>query len=257
MILKDKVAMVVGGSESIGRAISERFAEEGAATAVCSRPRPEAPQVVTELLGRGLEAMWAPADMLDVASMSAAVDSVVERYGKLDILIACGAPRNYRAALFEETDPADYSTIMDSQFISRMNCLHAVLKPMSANGYGKVVFLNTDAGRTPTPGSSLAGAAVAGLMFFARAAGKELARKGIRINCIGVPLTAETESWNKYKRGDITPIHAKAYAKIEAKTPFGMTVPSDLADAALFLASPQSDQISGAVISVNGGLSFP
>ncbi|MGY2812069.1 SDR family NAD(P)-dependent oxidoreductase [Bradyrhizobium sp. USDA 4506] len=259
MILKDKVALVVGGSEDIGRAISITLADQGAATAICSRPRQEAPEILAELRRRGREAMWAPADMLDPAAMVSAVDQVVERYGKLDILVVSGAPATYSAALFEITAPADYSRIMESQIISRLNCLHAALKPMITAGYGKVVFLNTDAGRTPSPGSSISGAATAGLMFFVRAGGRELARKGIRLNCIGVPLTAETEDWNKYKSGDasISPVHVRAYAKAEANTPFRMTVPLDLANTVLFLASPQSDQISGAVISVSGGLAFP
>lgn len=257
MILKDKVALIVGGSEAIGRAISVTFAEQGAATAICSRPRSAEPEVVAELRARCLEVMWAPADMLDPAAMISAVDQVVDRYGKLDILVVSGAPATYNAALFEITDPADYSRIMESQIISRLNCLHAALKPMIAAGYGKVVFLNTDAGRTPTPGSSVSGAAAAGLMFFVRAGGRELARKGIRLNCISVPLTAETEAWSRYKSGDVSPVHVKAYVKVEANTPFRMTVPADLANTALFLAGPESDQISGAIISVNGGLAFP
>lgn len=258
MLLQNKVALIVGGSESIGRVISARFAEEGASTAICSRPRPQAPPIVEELGARGLKAMWAPADMLDPKAMEACVEQVVERYGKLDILIVSGSPVASPANLFELTDPADYLPIMESQIVSRFNCLHAALKPMIAAGYGKVVFLATDAGRTPTPGTSIGGAATAGLFYFARAAGRELARKGIRLNCIGVPLTAGTESWDRFKTGDsLSPVHMKAYAKAETATPFRMTVPDDLADAAIFLSSPQSDQISGAVMSVNGGLSFP
>lgn len=255
--MKDRVALVIGGSRSIGRVISRRFAEAGAATAILSRPGPEAPPIVEELREEGLEAIWAPADMLDVNALRQAVDLVVERYGKLDALVVSGAPRSYQPALFEATDPADFGRIFESQLVTRLNCLHAALPHMMRAGYGKVVFLNTDAGRTPTPGSSLAGAAMAGLLFFARAGGKELARHGIRINCIGVPLTAGTESWERYKNRELPPLQAKTYAKIEERTPFGMTDPDDLADAALFLAGPQSDQISGAVLSVNGGLAFP
>lgn len=256
-MLRNRVALIVGGSQSIGRAISRRFAEEGAATAILSRPRPEAPEIVAELRERGLEAMWAPADMLDAEAVRKAVNLVLERYDKLDVLVVSGAPRTYQPALFEATDPADFGRILDSQLVSRLNCLHAVLPPMMSAGYGKVVFLNTDAGRTPTPGSSLAGAAMAGLLYFARAGGKELARHGIRINCIGVPLTAGTESWDRYKSGELEPLQMRTYARIEAKTPFSMTEPADLADAAVFFAGPQSDQISGAVLSVNGGLAFP
>jgi 3-oxoacyl-[acyl-carrier protein] reductase len=258
MSMHGKVALIVGGSQSIGRVISTVFAQEGAATAICSRPRSEPPPLVDELRQRGLEAMWAPGDMADAMAMDTTVDKVVARYGKLDILVVSGSPTTRPAALFELTDPIDFLPIVESQMVSRLNCLHAVLKPMTAAGYGKVVFLGTDAGRTPTPGSSVGGAATAGLFYFVRAAGKELARRGIRINGIGVPLTAETGSWDMYKSGEVlSDVHLKAYAKIEERTPFGMTVAKDLADAALFLAGPQSDQISGTVLSVNGGLSFP
>lgn len=258
MILADRVALIVGGSESIGRAIAATFAEQGASTAICSRRRPKEPEVVAELRGRGLEAMWAPGDMTDSASMVAAVEQVVSRYGKLDILVVSGAPTNYTPALFEATDPADYHRIVDSQLISRLNCLHAALGPMISRGYGKVVFLATDAGRTPTPASAVSGAAAAGVIFFTRAGGKELARKGIRVNCIGVTLTAPTDDGTiDLKALPLNPVHSKAYAKIIAKSPFRLCIPADLANAALFLASPQSDQITGAVISVNGGVSFP
>lgn len=84
-----------------------------------------------------------------------------------------------------------------------------------------------------------------------------LSQHGIRMNCIGVPLTAETESWTRYRNAEFPPLQTKTYDAIKSRTPFGMTVPADLADAAIFLAGPQSDQISGAVLSVNGGLSFP
>lgn len=257
MKLAGKVALVVGASEAIGRVIVLTFAEEGARTAICSRPRPKEPEVVAQLRERGVQAMWAPGDMSDPASMVAVVDNVVEKYGRLDALVVSGSPPARGWNLFESTEPANYGLMLDSQLISRMNCLRAVIKPMAAQGYGKVVFICTDAGRTPTPGLSVSGAAAAGLIFFTRAAAKELARKGIRINCIPITVTAQTPAYEKIKNMDPDNPVTKSYKKVENKTPFRMTVPADIAQTALFLAAPESDQISGAVISVNGGLSFP
>ncbi|WP_433678691.1 SDR family NAD(P)-dependent oxidoreductase [Nocardia sp. CA-119907] len=257
MLLKDKVAMVVGGSESIGRAVATALAEEGASTAICSRPRPEEPEVVADLRGRGLETMWAPGDMTEAASMVSAVERVIERYGKLDIMVVSGAPAGFETGLFEDLDPAQYHIMISSQLTSRLNCLHAALKPMISQGYGKVVFITTDAGRTPTPASSVTGAAAAGVTFFTRSAGRELARRGIRINCIATTLTADTRQYNELKQKGTNPVHTKSYAKAENKFGFRINLPSDIADAALFFAGPQSDQISGAVVSINGGLSFP
>lgn len=257
MKLADKVALVVGASEAVGRVIAFTFAEEGARTAICSRPRPKEPEVVVQLRERGLDPIWAPGDMSDPASMVAVVDKVLEQCGRLDILVVSGSPPSVGSNLFEATDPANYHLMLDAQLISRMNCLRAVIRPMAAQGYGKVVFICTDAGRTPTPGLSVSGAAAAGLIFFTRAAAKELARKSIRINCIPITVTAETPAYEKIKNMDPDNPLTKSYKKIVAKTPFRMTVPTDIAQTALFLAAPESDQISGAVISVNGGISFP
>lgn len=213
--------------------------------------------MVATLQQRCLDVVWEPGDMMDPESMDTVANRVVERYGRLDVLVVSGAPGGGKADLFEVMEPAEYQRILDSQFLSRLNCLRAAIKPMASQGYGKVIFVTSDGGRTPTPGETLVGAAAAALIFFTRAAGKELARKGIRVNCIATTLTADTPLFNYSKSyGSDHPL-AKAFAKIEAKTPFRLNVPSDIAKTALFLACPDSDQISGAVISVNGGISFP
>lgn len=257
MKLAGKVALVVGASEAIGRVIAITFAEEGARTAVCSRPKSKEPEVVAQLRERGLESMWAPGDMMDVASMKAAVANVVKRYGKLDILVVSGSPAAGASNLFEAMDPSLYQLKINAQFLSRLNCLHAALPPMVDQHYGKVIFITTDAGRTPTPGLSVSGSAAAALMYFTRAGGKELARRGIRINCLPITVTAETPQYESIVRMDPGNPLTKSYKKIESKTPFRLTVPADIAKTALFLASPDSDQISGTVISINGGLTFP
>lgn len=257
MRLADRVAIVMGGSKSLGQAIATEFAEQGARTVVCSRPAPTTPEIVTALEERGLLASWEPSDMSDPASVLETVNRVVERHGRLDVMVVSGSPGGAKPDLFESMDPQEYRRMLDSQFVSRLNCLRAALPPMTKQKYGKVVFVTSDAGRTPTPSESLVGAAAAALIFFTRAAGKELARKGIRVNCVATTLTADTPFHNYSKTFGPEHVLSKAFAKIEAQTPFRLNVPADIAKAALFLACPESDQISGAVLSVNGGLSFP
>ncbi|AYH43527.1 hypothetical protein CDA09_09050 [Azoarcus sp. DN11] len=247
----------MGGSQSLGAAIATEFAEQGAHAVINSRPGPEAPAVVGELQRRGLEASWEPGDMIDPQSVVDVVNRVVARHGRLDIMVVSGAPGGAKPDLFENMDPAEYHRRLDAQLVSRMNCLRAATGPMAEQRYGKVIFVTSDAGRTPTPSETLIGAAAAALIFFTRAAGRELARKGIRINCIATTLTAETPIHNYSKMFGPDHVLAKSFAKIEAQTPFRMNLPSDIAKTALFLASPDSDQISGAVVSINGGLSFP
>jgi len=257
MRLEGKVALVIGGSQSLGEAISIEFAEQGAQIIVNSRQHAEPPAVVARLQQKGHTVAWEPGDMSDPASMIAVVERVVAQFGRLDILAVSGSPGGGKPDLFEDMPPEEYARMLNGQLISRMNCLHAAVPAMSKQGYGKVVFITSDAGRTPTPSESLVGTAAAGLMFFTRAVGKELARKGIRVNCIATTLTKNTPIHNYAQLYGEDHVLSKAFAKIESQTPFGMNVPSDIAKTALYLASSDSDQVSGSVISVNGGLSFP
>src|SRR5437879_5942278 len=158
MKLVGKVALVMGGSQALGRAIAIEFAEQGARVVVCSRLRPDVPEVVSALTQRGLEATWEPGDMTDPQSVLAVVNRVVERHGRLDVLVVSGSPSEHlRPDLFEAIEPSHYHGLLDSQFVSRLNCLHAAIRSMSTQGYGKVIFVTSDAGRTPTPGESLVG----------------------------------------------------------------------------------------------------
>ena len=251
-----RVALVVGGSYGIGGAISQELAERGATVVVNSRARTEPPVLVNQLAARGLPVTWTPADMNDPDEMERLVNEVVATHGRLDVLVVSGGPAGAKAELFAETTAAQSATTVNSMFLSRLNCLHPAIGPMAAQGYGKVVFVTTDAGRVPTPSESVVGAAAAALMYFTRAAGRELARKGIRVNCVSTTLTTQTPVYDRY-HGQTDSVLAKAFAKIEAATPFGLNTPTDIAKLCAFLAGPESDQISGATISVNGGLSFP
>jgi 2-hydroxycyclohexanecarboxyl-CoA dehydrogenase len=112
----------------------------------------------------------------------------------------------------------------------------------------------------PTPSESLIGASAAALIFFTRAAARELARWGIRLNAISTSLTTGTPSHASFvdaQQSDPDAVIVKAFRKLEAKAAFRLNTAEDLAEMALFLVAPASDQLSGATISVNGGVSFP
>lgn len=258
MRLAGKIALVMGGSESLGAAIVRELAGEGATVIVNSRRKPAPPALVTELAEQGLPVSWQPGDLASIEEIQQVVAETVARHGRIDILVVSGQPQTgAHGGLFETMTPVDYQGTLEGVLLSRMHCLYAVRDQMMAQGYGKVVFVTTDAGRVPTPGESVIGAAAAGLMFLTRSAGKELARRGIRINCVSTTVTRDTPSYDLAMSGDRENIIARAFAKIEQRTPFGLNVPADVAKAVLYLAAPESDQVSGATLSVNGGLSFP
>jgi 3-oxoacyl-[acyl-carrier protein] reductase len=117
-------------------------------------------------------------------------------------------------------------------------------------------MVTTDAGRTPTRGESLIGGAAAALVLMTKALAMEMARSKIRINTICTTVTRDTPGYEKATSQTDTRL-AAIFKKAEERMPFGMNRPEDIAAVALFLASEASDQMTGQIFSVSGGLSFP
>jgi 2-hydroxycyclohexanecarboxyl-CoA dehydrogenase len=178
----------------------------------------------------------------------------------VDVLVASGGPREPRPLLFASSTPEHSVALLQSRLFPRLYALHAAVAHMRDRAYGKIVLLTTDAARTPTPSEAIIGAAGASVMFLTRALGAELARYGIRVNAIATTLTTGTPPHDEYLRaveGGANETIMKAFAKAEQRVKFRINTPDDLAEYVLFLASPESDQISGSTLSINGGLSFP
>jgi len=258
--LTGKLAVVVGGSVAIGKAIARRFADEGAVVAIVSRDQKRGQAAADELRAAGGTAHWFGGDFLDYASIRKAAEAVEKQLGGANILVVSGGPENPRPRLFMDAPPEDYIPLFQNKCLGRLTALRAFADQMIAKGKGKVVFITTDAGRVPTPSEALIGSAAAALMYATRSIGKELSRHGIRVNCVSATLTKDTNAWDRFTEAaarDSDAVIVRAFKKVEARSPFGLNEPADVANAALFFASDASDQISGATISVNGGLSFP
>ena len=103
------------------------------------------------------------------------------------------------------------------------------------------------------------GAAAASVVFLARAAGRELARDGIRVNALAITLTKDTPGYERFaeKRQVEQDVHVKAFSKLESRMPFGLGTATEAADLACFLVAPESDGITGATLSINRGGYFP
>jgi hypothetical protein len=134
--------------------------------------------------------------------------------------------------------------------------VRAVLDHMMARQSGKIIIVTTDAGRMPTKGESLIGGAAAAVVLMTKALAMELARTKIHINTICTTVTKDTPGYEKATSMQGTRI-ADIFKKAEERMPFGMNKPDDIAQLALFLASKDSNQITGQIFSISGGLSFP
>ena len=256
--LEGKVALVTGGNRGIGGAVVAGLVSAGATVAIVSRDRASGEAAAGRASAEGGAVSWHGADATEYAEMLRAVEEIKRLHGRIDILVGSGSPRHPSARLFLETDPADYADYFVRQAVTRLTPLRAVADTMIEQGKGKVVFLTTDAGRIPTPSEALIGAGAAGLMFATRALARELGRHGIRINAVSTTLTKDTPSFDRFiAKENAQLVLTRAFQKIEQRASFGLNAPEDVAAAVLFFASEASDQITGATLSVNGGLSFP
>jgi len=254
--LSGKTALVTGSSKGIGRAIAVRFAENGASVVINARTPGPALEVVEHVRAMGREAHFEPADLYNYHDVKRMVDSAVQRFGHIDILVACGAAAGPPPQPFHEIDPKSYGDCVSSHLFTRLYAVRAVLDHMMARQSGKIIIVTTDAGRTPTRGESLIGGAAAAVVLMTKALAMELARCRIRINTICTTVTKDTPGYDTATSQQDTHL-ANLFKKAEERMPFGMNKPDDIAQLALFLASQDSNQITGQIFSISGGLSFP
>jgi 2-hydroxycyclohexanecarboxyl-CoA dehydrogenase len=254
--LSGKVALVTGSSKGIGRAIAVRLAENGASVVINARTPGPALEVVERIRAMGREAHFEPADLYSYQDVKRMVDSTVQRFGHIDIVVANGAAAGPPPQPFHEIDPKSYGDCVSSHLFTRLHVVRAALDHMMARQSGKIIMVTTDAGRSPTRGESLIGGAAAALVLMTKALAMELARSKIRINTICTTATKGTPGYDRATSVQDTRM-AEIFRKAEERMPFGMNQPDDIAQLALFLASADSNQITGQIFSVTGGLTFP
>ncbi len=254
--LTGKVALVTGASKGIGRAIALTMAANGADVVVNARNREPALEVVEEVEGLGRRASFQPADIWDYQQVRQMVDRSLQDFGRIDILAASGAGGGAPPEFFVRIDPDHYADVVRSHLFSRLYCVRAVLDHMIERRSGKIILITTDAGRTPTPRESLIGGAAAALVLMTKVIAQEVSRYQIRINTICTTVTKDTPGYDYAMSDPTSPIY-HIFQKAEERMPFGMNRPADIAQLALFLASDDSNQMTGQTFSVSGGLSFP
>jgi 3-oxoacyl-[acyl-carrier protein] reductase len=270
MKLKDKVALVTGGGSGIGRAICERFAEEGARVVV-NDIRQEAAEATAKALGAGVRAI--AADVADSAAVRSMFATLEREHGRLDVLVnnagVAFGPGDDRAALTQKGEARLMETIsgqgvqthwdvtksMSDEAWHRVigvhlhgtfYCTREALKIMSRQNAGAIVNLSSVAalmGLETVPHYS---AAKGGILAFTRAVAREVASRNIRVNaiCPGYVDTPMTASISELGR-----------KMVLGRTPMGRVgEPREIAATALFLASDESSFFTGQWLSPNGGL---
>lgn len=252
--LKGKVALVTGGALGVGKACALLLAKNGADIVVADKNIEEAGKVVAEIKAMGQHAVAKECDLWVYNSVRNMAAAAIAEMGKIDICIANGAATPKYAKFFHEQDPeTDFLGCLTTQQFSRIYVVRALLDHMIEQNYGKIVIITSDAGRTPTPKESLIGSSAAGLVVMTKVMASEFARWSIRVNCLCLTLIEDTPA----QKGVEATAAKDIFAKVRQRARFGIPRAEDVAEGALFFVAPESDRITGQILSINGGLSFP
>jgi NAD(P)-dependent dehydrogenase (short-subunit alcohol dehydrogenase family) len=246
MKLDRKVALVTGGSRSIGHAITLGLAREGADVAIVYVSHPEAAQeTVKAIEGLGRRALAVKADVAKRGDVQAAVAEVEERLGPIDILVSNAGVQ--KRIFFLDLAEEDWDWIVDTNLKGCYLVGQAVAARMKARGRGKIINVSSEAAGFPAPRMSAYCVSKAGIAMLTKCMALELAPHGIRVNALAPGLTRT--DLNSKDLDD-----PEFYKLRVARIPLGRVMsPEDLVGAAVFLASPESDSMTGQTLQVDGG----
>jgi NAD(P)-dependent dehydrogenase (short-subunit alcohol dehydrogenase family) len=240
--LAGRVALVTGAARGLGRAAAERLLAGGACVGLNVR-RPEQVEALAGVLGG--RAMALLGDVASADAVQAMVERLVERFGRLDILVNNAAAAY--STRFERISEAEWRRAVDVNLTAAFLCIQAAAPAMKANRYGRVINLSSTAGKSvSTLGGAHYTASKAGLLGLTRAAAKELGPHGITVNAV-CPGLIDTE----LTREHATPEQLAAYARTFPVQRLGTA--AEVAELICFLASEHAGYITGAAIDINGG----
>jgi 2-hydroxycyclohexanecarboxyl-CoA dehydrogenase len=250
--LKGRVAIVTGAAGGIGRAICQRFVEEGVGIIAIDIDAGALEQLVADVGGGEARILPLTVDISDYDQVHAAVERGAKEFGKIDVLVNNAGWDVARA--FLETEPDLWDKIIAINLRGPLNLHKAALPHLIAAGGGKVVNVASDAGRVGSSGEAVYAACKGGLIAFSKSVARECARQNIRINvvCPGPTDTALLRSFiGEGEYGQ------KIYDGLKKAIPLKrLGQPEDMPGLIAFLASDDANFITGQVVSVSGGLTM-
>jgi NAD(P)-dependent dehydrogenase (short-subunit alcohol dehydrogenase family) len=240
--LENRVAIVTGGAQGFGLAITERFIQSGAKVVIWDIDEDEAKKAISKINSKYL--IYQIVDVTDFESVSKKLKEVENLFGKIDILV------NNAGIAGKNTTVADYpieewNRVINLNLNSVFYCSKAVVPFMEKNNYGRIINIASIAGKEGNPNASAYSSSKAGVIGLTKSLGKELANKNIAVNCV-TPAAAKTRIFDQMTEEHIkymlSKIPRNKFAKVE-----------ELASLVTWLASEENSFSTAAVFDLSGG----
>lgn len=251
--IQGKLALVVGASQGIGRAIATTLAAEGARVIVAARSLEKLEQLVAEIRDGGGEAYPVATDISDPKALDRLLHQA-SQLGSVELLLGnTGGPKPGAAHSLAEDD---FRLAAESLLYPMIRLTNAVLPVMQARQFGRILFITSLAVKEPIENLALSNTLRAGLTGYAKTLAKEVAAQGITVNTLGpgYTLTERVEEVFEFRSKNQGISLEAAYAQQTAQIPAGrMGSPQEIADVAAFLLSARASYLTGQAIMVDGG----
>lgn len=258
--LDGQVALVTGGSKGIGLAICRAMCAAGATVVLCGRDTERGEAAAEQLADVG-EAGFFRADVTVEDDVTALIEHVAARYGRLSVLVNNAGPTDLLHTRDVDgpagrIEPGNWDRVLRTTLTGAFLLTRAALEPMIVSGGGAIVNISSIAAQLAMPGFDAYSAGKAGLEAFTRSVAWGYAHLGVRCNAIRVgSIQTDHGGGEDAMVGGLTPEDLRRDARDRRATPPAPGRPEDVAYAAVYLASPAARYVTGAVLPVDGGLS--
>jgi 3-oxoacyl-[acyl-carrier protein] reductase len=242
--LKGKIALVTGASQGIGRACALELARAGATVALAARNEAKLAAVAAEIEAAGGQAAAFALDVASEESIKAGAKAVIERFGKVEILVNCAGITHDDLAM--KMKRADWDDVLGTNLTGAFLLTQALMRPMMKNRWGRIINISSVVGRTGQTGQVNYAASKAGMIGMTRSLARELASRGITVNAVA-PGYIETPMTSV--------LSEELRTAMLASIPLGRAgTDVEIAQSVVFLASDAAAYITGHVLDVNGGM---